>query len=156
MYKVNTFIEPHYPVKTKFLKECVAKILTNLKVDGSTEVTVSVVGDRKMRKLNNEFAQVDSSTDVLSFSQLEQIGPTHFVQPPDNQYLNLGDIVISYPQVIKNAIKDNVLVDHSITKLLIHGTLHLLGFDHQNNTDEFAMKKLETDTYKQLALEEVV
>lgn len=144
MFKVNCVIEPHYPVKTKFLRISVSKILELLKLKSKSELTVSIVGDRKMRALNKEFALLDETTDVLSFSQTEKVQRNlKFTTPPEDGYLYLGDIVISYPQAIQNAIKDNTLTDVAIQKLLVHGILHLLGYDHQTPAEQLAMMKFE-------------
>lgn len=147
MFKVNCVIEPHYPVKTKFLRISVSKILELLKLKSKSELTVGIVGDRKMRALNKEFALLDETTDVLSFSQTEKVQKNlKFAMPPESGYLYLGDIVISYPQAIQNAIKENTLTDVAIQKLLVHGILHLLGYDHRAPEETLTMNKLQEQT----------
>lgn len=151
MFKVNCIIEPHYPVKTKFLRNCVSQTLQLLKLKSKSELTVIIVGDRKMRALNNEFSGLDKTTDVLSFSQTEKARKNlEFVTTPERGYLYLGDIVISYPQAIQNAIKDNVLTDDSIQKLLVHGILHLLGYNHQNPAEMLTMNKLQDQVVSEM------
>ena len=153
MYKINCRIEPHYPVKTKFLRLTACKVLETLKVRGKTEATVSIVGDRKMKGLNQEYTGKNTTTNVLSFSQTEQskVGP-HFVPAPNSEFLYLGDIVISYPEAIKDAILQEVLVEDSITKLLTHGILHLLGHDHQTPQEQMSMEKLEDQLYTEIKI----
>lgn len=155
MSRVNVSIEPHYPVRTKFLKLIVEKVLAMLKVKSNTEVSISVIGDRKMKSLNTQFASLPETTDVLSFSQIESLPSGEFLDSVSSKYLYLGDIAISYPQAIKNAIKDEVLVDTAITKLLVHGLLHLLGYDHQTPSDEVYMQKLHANIMKEFLVEEV-
>lgn len=151
MFKVNCVIEPHYPVKTKFLRNCVSKILELLKLKTKSELTISIVGDRKMRGLNKEFAFLDETTDVLSFSQTEKDQRNFkFAMPAESGYLYLGDIVISYPQAIQNAIKDNSLTDVAIQKLLIHGITHLLGYDHTSPEETLTMNKLQEQVLSDL------
>lgn len=148
MFKVNCVIEPHYPVRAKFLRNTVAKILEFVKVKSKTEVTITIVGDRKMRHLNKEYAGVDETTNVLSFSQVEKAkGNARFIAPSSSEYLDLGDVVISYPQAIKDAIESEILVEEAIKKLLIHGLLHLFGYDHQAPEEQMAMRKLEDEIY---------
>jgi len=156
MFKVNCIIEPHYPVATKFLRSSVHKILDLLKMKSNTEVSVSIIGDRKMKLLNTQFASTTETTDVLSFSQIETMPASNFVDSVSSKYLYIGDIAISYPQAIKNAIKDEDLVDTAIQKLLVHGLLHLLGYDHQTPSDEMYMKKLHNNIMKELMVEEGV
>ena len=109
-----------------------------------------------MKLLNTQFASTTETTDVLSFSQIETMPASNFVDSVSSKYLYIGDIAISYPQAIKNAIKDEDLVDTAIQKLLVHGLLHLLGYDHQTPSDEMYMKKLHTNIMKELMVEEGV
>src|SRR4030042_6630045 len=96
-YKVETFVEPHYPIKKTLLVSAATAALSAAKVKGKVELTISVIGDRKMRSLNKEFRGIDAPTDVLSFTDsLQTDKSSEFVTPP-SRYLNLGDVVISYP-----------------------------------------------------------
>lgn len=157
MYKVNCIIEPHYPVKTALIKTTVAKVLDLLKVKSNTEVSISIVGDRKMKHLNTQFADNPETTDVLSFSNVESApNNSEFLGETSGKFLYIGDIAISYPQAIKNAIKDEDLVDVAIQKLLVHGLLHLFGYDHQTPTEEAYMKKFQENILKEIVVEEAV
>lgn len=128
MVNVLIYKESRYPVSLRAIREAVEEVLLKQRVKGRVEVSVSVVGDRKMKELNKKYAQKEETTDVLSFSLQE--GSGNFVSPSDG-ILRLGDIVISYPQAIKNAAENNVLVDEEIRILVKHGVLHLLGIDHE-------------------------
>ncbi|MBI4100440.1 rRNA maturation RNase YbeY [Candidatus Microgenomates bacterium] len=126
MANVLIYKESRYSVNRKAIREAVEEILSEQGIKRKTEVNVSIVGDRKMRDLNKKYAQKDETTDVLSFS----LEAGDFINPPDN-VLHLGDVVISYPQVVKNAAENNVLVDEEIKTLVKHGMLHLLGIHHE-------------------------
>lgn len=120
----------HYLVDRKRIKKEVTDVLkTRLK--GSCEVSILIGGDRQMKQLNKTYRNIDDTTDVLSFPQHD---PTQamkpFVPPPDG-VLYLGDIIISYPQAIKEAAKDNMLVDDKIVQLILHGLDHLMGIHHE-------------------------
>jgi len=142
-YKITAFVEPHYPIKKSLLVSAAESTLTSAKVRGKVEVTVSVIGDRKMRALNKEFRSIDEPTDVLSFPYSLQTGKPHeFVSPP-SKYLNLGDVIISYPQLLERAVAEEVMVDEMAARLVIHGVLHLLGYDHEKPTEASAMEALE-------------
>lgn len=117
--------ESHFPVDRKKIKAAIENALLH-QVHRDTEVSVSIVGDRRMRELNNKYRKLDKTTDVLSFG-LEDGG--EFVEPPDNT-LRLGDIVVSYPQAVDEAREGNVLVDDQIVFLVLHGLDHLLGKHH--------------------------
>ena len=142
-YKVETFVEPHYPIKKSLLVSVAESTLTSAKVKGKVALAVSVIGDRKMRSLNKEFRGIDEPTDVLSFPYSLQTGKPHeFVTPP-SKYLNLGDIIISYPQLIERAADEEVMVDEMAARLVVHGVLHLLGHEHQNPQEAEAMEAFE-------------
>lgn len=92
-------------------------------------VSVAVVGDRKMRTLNKQYRNKDKTTNVLSFSLSE--GDTAILPPSEEHILRLGDVILSYPQIIKESAEENMLVDDKIDNLVKHGMLHLLGIHHE-------------------------
>lgn len=122
--------ESHFPVSREKVKDAVA---TSLKprVTRDAEVSVSIIGDRKMRELNNTYRHIDATTDVLSFPQND---PSQFMKPfvnPPTDVLYLGDILVSYPQAVLEASQDDMLVDDKIVQLVLHGLDHLLGIHHE-------------------------
>ena len=130
---VILFCESRYPVNRKSIRKTIEAVLGERSISGSIEVSVSIVGDRKMRSLNKKYRGKLETTDVLSFSQVEgEISAKKLknVSYPDG-VLRLGDIVISFPQARKNAVKKEVLVDEEINFLIGHGLLHLLGIHHE-------------------------
>ena len=142
-YKITTYVEPHYPVKKSLLVCAAETTLSTIRVKGKVEITISVIGDRKMRSLNREYRVVDEPTDVLSFPYSLETGKhREFVAPP-SKYLNLGDVIISYPQLIERAAKEDTMVDDMAEMLAVHGVLHLLGYDHEKPTDATVMETLE-------------
>ena len=100
-------------------------MLSQKNVVVATEVSVAIVGDRKMRKLNKKYRGIDKTTNVLSFAQTEGD-----VTGLPRDVLFLGDIVISYPVVIQEAALEKMYVDDKIGELVEHGLLHLLGEHH--------------------------
>ncbi len=87
------------------------------------ELSVLLVSDREMRRLNRAWRGRDRPTDVLSFAQGEGEGA-----PPSGL---LGDVVISVDTARRQAAEREVPVGHEADRLLIHGVLHLLGYDHE-------------------------
>ena len=123
--------ETHYPVDRKKVKAALTSALEK-KINHSAEVSVAIIGDRRMRELNRVYRKIDATTDVLSFPLND---PTYtknqsFVEAPDG-ILRLGDILISFPQAVKTASEDNKLVDDVIVFLALHGLDHLLGIHHE-------------------------
>lgn len=121
--------ESHFPVPTKVVKEAVTTALEK-RVKGNVEVSVTIVGDRRMKDLNSSYRKIEDTTDVLSFPQNDPSQKAYpFVNPPDNT-LYLGDIVVSYPQAVLEAAHENKMVDAKIVELVLHGLDHLLGIHH--------------------------
>ena len=124
--QIPMFVESRYKVNRKRIKQAVSKLLTKHEMKGPVEVSIAIVGDRKMRALSLKYKGEDKTRNVLSFSLSE--GESAYL---DNEVLRLGDIVISFPQVIKEASEEEMLVDDKIDTLIEHGMLHLLGINHE-------------------------
>ena len=102
------------------------------------EVSVRVVGTTEMQQLNKDFREQDKSTNVLSFPAGEIAGL------PADADLPLGDIVVCSAVVSDEAERQGKLLAHHWAHMVIHGTLHLLGFDHIEDSDAARMEGLET------------
>jgi probable rRNA maturation factor len=128
MTKVNVliFVESRYRINRKRIKQTVDRIIDKNEMASPVEVSIAVVGDRKMRELSKKYKGEDKTRNVLSFSQTEGAP----VQMP-NDILRLGDIVLSFPQVIRDASRDEMLVDDKVDELIEHGLMHLLGLHHE-------------------------
>jgi len=123
---VLLYVESRYKVSRKRIKNKVIQTLQQQNVQGPVEVSLAFIGDRKMRDLSKKYKGEDKTRNILSFSLTEGV-PT--VLPTDK--LRLGDIVISYPVVIKESAEMDKLVDERIDELVEHGLLHLLGLHHE-------------------------
>lgn len=118
------------PAGTKLLirKACNATLeYENFK--DSAEVEVSIVNDQMIKEINNEFRNIDDSTDVLSFP-LGENGV--YDVNPETDNLMLGDIVISIDHALRQANLYGHSVEREIAFLTVHSMLHLLGYDHVN------------------------
>jgi len=102
------------------------------------ELSLSLVSDRAIRALNRNYRGIDSATDVLSFSQIEQVGvaPINPRLVTDDSALTLGDVVISIDTALAQARELRTAPSARIHRLLIHGFLHLLGYDHERSSAE--------------------
>ena len=105
------------------------------------ELSVTVTDDETVRGLNREYAGEDAVTDVLSFSQREG---EEFVAAPGS-VPPLGEVVIAYPQATRQAEERDRSVEEEVARLLIHGTLHLLGYDHAEAEEERRMRAREEE-----------
>ena len=107
------------------------KTLDYLKVKSSS-ISVLFTNDTEMIELNKKYRGKDKSTDVLSFSMRE--GESF----PSNEKENLGDIVISLDYVARQAEEFEVSLEDEIKRLLVHGCLHLLGYEHEGVSENVA------------------
>jgi len=124
--KVLIFVESRYKVNRKKIKSAVAYVLEEQRVLSPVEVSIAIVGDRKMRALNKQYRGKDKTANILEFP-LGEGEQTHL--PPG--VTRLGDIIISYPEIIREASEQDMLVDERVEELVQHGMLHLLGIHHQ-------------------------
>lgn len=122
--------QSRYPVSVSKIKNHLIECLKELKVDYPAEISVSIIGDRKMRELNLKYRKKDKTTNVLSFPVGENIEKIAFPVESTRGRKFLGDILISYPVTLREAQEENKMVDTKIFELLEHGLLHLLGFHH--------------------------
>lgn len=106
------------------------------------ELTIILTDDEQVRILNLEFLQIDAPTDVLSF-------PADYTDPDtDSPYL--GDVIISYPRAQEQASSAGHPLEHELQLLVVHGVLHLLGYDHNNEEEKYRMWTLQNGVLRQM------
>ncbi len=115
---------------------------------GHAELAVMLTDDAGMRTLNNNWRGIDKPTNVLSFPALQPTGPVRAGDPPRM----LGDIAIAYETTRREADGERKPFDHHLSHLAVHGFLHLIGYDHENDADAEAMENLETEILAQLGI----
>ena len=103
-----------------------------------SSATIAFVSDKTIRQLNRQFRGTDKATDVLSF-------PTG-----DDDETNLGDIAISVETAAKQARENGLRFDEEVAQLILHGLLHLSGYDHE--TDNGEMNRLELRMRRKLGI----
>jgi probable rRNA maturation factor len=130
--------------KCHFTKQTVAKVVNYLsqvepKVSG--EVEINIVGNQYIKKINKEFRGINKATDVLSFAWAEdKFIPTDF----------LGQIYISYPKIKTQATENHITIKEEFIRMLTHGILHLVGYDHQTKNDTNKMFHLQEEVVKKI------
>jgi len=122
-------------VDTEAWSEFANKTLAVISKHGSS-ATIAFVSDRRIRDLNRRFRNVDKPTDVLSF--------------PAEEEMNLGDIAISVDTAAAQAKENGLTFEAEIAQLILHGLLHLSGYDHE--TDDGEMNRLELRLRKKLGI----
>lgn len=110
------------------------RILRYMDLPERSQVCLSFVSDEDMRELNRRYRKIDRTTDVLSFAQRDggDVGI-------------LGDVVISYDTAVRNSQRFSVTVEGEIRRLVVHGILHLLGFDHAEKRQRETMRGKESE-----------
>ena len=113
--------------------------------EGSPELSVVFLDDVGVQKLNAEWRGKDKPTNVLSF-------PAFPVEPGDPLPPMLGDIVLAFETVAREAELEDKPLAHHISHLVIHGFLHLVGYDHETEAEAEEMEALERRALARLAI----
>lgn len=124
-------------------ESAVSAVLARVGVDGAVEVSVLLTDDAEQRTLNRDHRGKDSSTNVLSF-------PAGFVPPSGPR--PLGDISLALETVVLEAGEQGKSVADHVSHLLVHGTLHLLGYDHADEVEAEEMETLEREVLASLGI----
>ena len=145
-------------VSRAWLRKVATRALdTAMAGDGPCQVGVVIADDGTVRRLNREYRGLDEVTDVLAFSPSHQgswegtgAGPVHvdggvpFVMPPEDPQ-HLGEVIISYPQAVRQAGPGPSGLDRELALLVAHGVLHLVGLDHTEPSEEADMHAKERE-----------
>ena len=115
------------------------------KLKGAAELSVLLTDDAEQRELNAQWRQKDSATNVLSFPQIEPFGAVRGL---------LGDITLARETLEREAAEQGISFDHHFTHLVVHGFLHILGYDHLDDEEAEEMEGLETAILATLGIED--
>ena len=118
--------------------------------DRSVEISVTFTGDEQVRALNAEWRGKDQPTNVLSFPMADErdLGRANLSGPE----LLLGDISLAHGVCETEAADKGVSVEHHATHLVVHGTFHLLGYDHNNDSEAADMEEREVRALARLGI----
>jgi len=123
MIEVNNLVKT--PISKNWIKRVIQKSLHILKQTKKLEdISIALLGDKTIKKLNKIYRGINKITDVLSFEEV-------------------NEIIICYSQAKRQAKEQKHSLKKELEILLIHGLLHLLGYDHEKNKDALKMRKLE-------------
>ena len=146
-YSIHIQIEKEFRgmAQRSFLRRVAEKALRAEGVDSVAEVGLVVAGDDRVRELNHRYRGQDSATDVLAFSLEEG----EFVPPADG-IRRLGEVIISCPQAQRQALEQGHSLLQELALLVVHGILHLLGYDDEEPELEPKMREREAEILKGL------
>lgn len=133
------------------LQQCVRLACHKENMPDACAVDVTVVDDESIRQLNRGYREIDTPTDVLSFSLLEEAeGEPEIIYEGGEETLLLGDIVISAEAVARQAEEYGHSVTRELCFLVVHGILHLLGYDHETVEAEQVMEDKQKEILAEL------
>jgi len=140
--------------------EAFGVISTGLPLNGGPyELSILACNDARIAELNGEFRAKPAPTNVLSWPGYD-LAPEKDGDTPDappcagagDAFVNLGDIAIAYETCLQEARDAAIDPQHHVTHLLIHGILHLLGYDHETDADADVMESLEIKLLETMAI----
>jgi len=152
--EINVLIDEELekPIDAVWLQGIAEQALIFQGVSSNAELGLVIASQEKVRQLNRDYLGKDRPTDVIAFSMLPEPSPQEtpetdplpFVVPPDG-VLHLGEVIISYPQAVIQAEEHQHSVKREIAILIIHGILHLLGYEHDKPALRRQMTAREAD-----------
>ncbi|AYO53172.1 rRNA maturation RNase YbeY [Acinetobacter wuhouensis] len=145
----QSFEAPELVLKRAYLKKVIETTLRHIDTQSDCEIGIACVDNDESHKLNLEYRKKDKPTNVLSFpSDL----PDEMAQILDT--FPIGDLVICIPVVLQEAIEQQKTPIEHFTHMLVHGTLHLMGYDHETSEEDAEeMEALEIEVLKKLGFE---
>ena len=123
------------PLETALLSSFANSLFQAVSEADDKTAAIAFISDLRMKELNSFFRGKNSTTDVLSFPH----EPDEF----DNDASNLGDIVISVEQAARQAEENGLTLENEIKQLILHGLLHLCGYDHETDNGEMNARELD-------------
>ena len=113
------------------------------KITGATELSLVLTNDEEQQILNRDWRGIDKTTNVLSFPLIEPFAPVTGL---------LGDVILARETLEREAAEQGVSFEDHFTHLVVHGFLHLLGYDHMDDDEALAMESLETQILASLGV----
>lgn len=142
-------------VNRPWMESVLSEALSGRGLGGPLAVGLVITDDEGIRELNQRHRGIDAPTDVLSFPLQEYESPeklkAQFPQPP-GEPLPLGDIVISYPRAVEQAREYGHSLDRELAFLLVHGAMHLLGYDHEDPAQAEQMRREQEEVLQRMEL----
>ena len=120
-------------------------------IAATIEISIRLTSDAEVQALNLQYRKHDKPTNVLSFPMVQPDLINTFANTDDGEVL-LGDIVLAYETCAREALERGVSIEDHATHLIVHGVLHLLGYDHMTDADAEAMEAIEQSVMATLGL----
>ncbi len=138
---ISPFLDPELLQRAR-LEHAAQETLHFTSTSPDSSLTILISDDAQLRQLNYQFLAIDEPTDVLSFPAGHR--------DPDTNTIYLGDIILSYPRAAVQAAEAGHGVEAELRLLVVHGVLHLLGYDHAEPEDEATMWAAQEEIMKRI------
>jgi len=141
-------------VNEDWVKMIAEQVLEAESITPPYEISLVFTDSETVQRLNRDYRGVDEPTDVLAFYMLpnKTTDGLPFALPPDG-VTRLGEVIISYPQAVEQAKEQGHSVDEELALLVIHGILHLMGYDHEQPEEERRMREREEELLRKCLLQ---
>ena len=140
-------------VKRPWLHTIVEQTFALARAKSGVQVDLTITDDDTMHELNKTYRGINKPTDVLAFPLSEESDPKELFVTAPGELPHLGEVIVSYPTATRQAEEHGHSVNRELAILVIHGLLHLLGYDHDTDDNEKQMKALERDILYRIPLE---
>jgi probable rRNA maturation factor len=131
-------------INRKPIRDSVRRVLAFHEKGKEIELSVLITNDQEIRELNRQYRSIDNPTDVLAFPLLEN--------NPETGHYYLGDIIVSYQTAELQAKDKNHSTINEVQLLVVHGTLHLLGYDHHTTKEKENMWRVQSNILSDLEI----
>ncbi|MBL8161098.1 MAG: rRNA maturation RNase YbeY [Anaerolineae bacterium] len=145
-YLIEVINDLEYAIDESHLVDAASAVLDQHDTDAESGLSIVFVDDAGMQKMNLQFRGIDAPTDVLSFPA--DAPPVDLPDVPPY----LGDLLIAYPYATAQAAREGHALRDSLALLVVHGTLHLLGYDHDTPENKAEMWAAQEDALKSLGI----
>lgn len=148
----QNFIDQHKNIMSDIISVCFQKASISLQNTTHNNISLTFLDDDEIRHINNEWRGKDRATNVLSFPAFdtEELENKDYLHAPMNEF---GDVIIAWSYCKKEAETANIPFSEHIFHMVIHGILHILGYDHIEPQDAETMEALEIEILKQFGYE---
>lgn len=126
------------------LQKAADETIRTVHQDNEVDLTIALEGNEMLHKLNRQYRHIDAATDVLSF-------PSNEIDP-DSDNIYIGDVIVSYPQAVMQAKESGHSVNAELQLLVVHGILHLFGYDHTTSEEKNKMWGIQNAILEQLGI----
>lgn len=160
IFEINDEINIDESIWKVLAEEVIEKVIDYIKCPFEVELNLYITDDLEMKSINYEQRGIDNTTDVLSFPMIEwpQICEFSWLEDdemcfhPESGELILGDIILSFPKIIKQSTEYNHSLEREYVFLIVHSILHLVGYDHMIEEDRLVMEEKQNEIMDYLGI----